>query len=558
MSYCHNCGMRVQETDAFCPECGTKLHQCKQESVQLHGYVFTNLRILSAKSGMSVEMVRSVLDKFILWRGYQGINYLLLDVSDYHSPFTGDKIYSLTAEDGWSAHQQLLTDRYCYDVDHCGHDVSYLFIIGGHDVIPMPKVGEHCCEREDQIDSDLPYGMLYGRKTEDMLQDRTLFQVPQMLHVGRLPLSPKREDVYMELETFIDRTITMAQNGLSGISMYGQVDPHWKQVSFAVAGDFVKSGQVVSHSSVDENDTFDFLVLTPDVVLDRVPGFFDNKATFYYFNMHGSNAPQSPYFYGQAMDSRCMSPGISPEELSSTQKSNVVVTEACYGARFIGYGRDGSMLLSSLGNGRTVLYLGASRIALGALDTGFRGEESLSHADLMAKIFMSSLLSGYSAGQALFLARRKVLESDGLCSHASPTTVTEFNLFGDPSLHLYGVNSTIRIAHKSMKESMYCCSIPVRIDAHKVFSSSTIGGSLLDQIRLHVDSNFRQIRHTIETHLYSMYNIRPKSLNSVYRCKSSSDESYSYNFIGENDENLIVELDRDSNIKKVLTEKYQK
>ena len=120
MSYCHNCGMRVQDTDAFCPECGTKLHQCKQESVQLHGYVFTNLRILSAKSGMSVEMVRSVLDKFILWRGYQGINYLLLDVSDYHSPFTGDKTYSLTAEDGWPAHQHVLTDRYCYDVDHCG------------------------------------------------------------------------------------------------------------------------------------------------------------------------------------------------------------------------------------------------------------------------------------------------------------------------------------------------------------------------------------------------------------------------------------------------------
>lgn len=556
MSFCHNCGFRVCDTDVFCPECGAKLHQLKDTSVQLHGYLLTNLRIISAKSGMSVAIIRSTLERFIQCRSRQGVNFLLLDVSDYSSPFVGGNSYSLCPEDGWSMHQQLLTDRYCYDVDHCGHDVSYLFIIGGHDVIPMPKVGEHCCEREDQIDSDLPYGMLYGRKTEDMLLDRTLFQVPQMLHVGRLPLSLKREEVYEELAAFVDRTIAVCQDGLPGISMYGQVDPHWKFVSAAVAEEFVKSGRVSTLPSIEEEEVFGSLVLTPKVDLERVSDFFNDQASFYYFNMHGSNAPQSPYFYGQAMDSRCMSPGVSPAELSSAKRNNVVVTEACYGARFIGYGRESSMLMSSLGKGKTVSYLGSSRIALGALDSGFSGESSLSHADLIAKTFMSSLLAGYSTGQALFLARRKVLESDGICSHAAPTTIIEFNLFGDPSLHLYGAEASLKVFQTSMKESLYRCGdVPVKVNAHKVFSSSAMSGSILSRIRLQVDTNFRQIRYMLEEHLYSMYNIRPKSLNNVYCCKSPTDETYSYNFAGENGDVIVVELDRHNKIKKVLTEK---
>lgn len=556
MSFCHNCGFRVCDTDVFCPECGAKLHQLKDTSVQLHGYLLTNLRIISAKSGVSVSVIRATLERFIQCRSRQGVNFLLLDVSDYSSPFVGGNCYSLDPEDGWSMHQQLLTDRYCYDVDHCGHDVSYLFIIGGHDVIPMPKVGEHCCEREDQIDSDLPYGMLYGRKTEDMLLDRTLFQVPQMLHVGRLPLSLKREEIYEELTAFLERTIGVCQDGLSGISMYGQVDPHWKFVSAAVAEEFVKSGRVSTLPSIEEEEVFGSLVLTPKVDLKRVSEFFNDQASFYYFNMHGSNAPQSPYFYGQAMDSRCMSPGVSPEELSSAKSNNVVVTEACYGARFIGYGRESSMLMSSLGKGKTISYLGSSRIALGALDSGFSGESSLSHADLIAKTFMSSLLAGYSTGQALFLARRKVLESDGICSHAAPTTIIEFNLFGDPSLHLYGAEASLKVFRTSMKESLYRSSdVPVKVNAHKVFSSSAMSGGILSRIRLQVDANFRQIRHMIEEHLYSMYNIRPKGLNSVYCCKSPTDEAYSYNFAGENGDVIVVELDRHNKIKKVLTEK---
>ena len=154
------------------------------------------------------------------------------------------------------------------------------------------------------------------------------------------------------------------------------------------------------------------------------------------------------------------------------------------------------------------------------------------------------------------MARRKVLESDGICSHAAPTTIIEFNLFGDPSLHLYGAEASLKVFRTSMKESLYRSSdVPVKVNAHKVFSSSAMSGGILSRIRLQVDANFRQIRHMIEEHLYSMYNIRPKGLNSVYCCKSPTDEAYSYIFAGENGDVIVVELDRHNKIKKVLTEK---
>ena len=82
-----------------------------------------------------------------------------------------------------------------------------------------------------------------------------------------------------------------------------------------------------------------------------------------------------------------------------------------------------------------------------------------------------------------------------------------------------------------------------------------MGGSILDLVRLQVDSNFRKIRQAIETHLYSMYKIRPKQLNSVYNCKSATDESYSYNYSDENNDIVVVEIDKQGNITKVLTEK---
>ncbi len=555
MIFCHNCGSPVHDTDKFCPECGTCLQMQEKDSTNLHGYIFTNLHALSTKSGVDILTLKALIEKFISWRSRQGINYLLLDASDYNSPFDCVNECRLTPDNNWHMHQQLLSDRYSYDVDHCGSDISYLLIIGGHDIIPMPKVGEHCCEQEDQIDSDFPYSMLYGKKTEDMLLDRTLFQVPQMLYVGRVPLSTNRYEVYRDLEKFIDRTITVAQNGIPDPYMYGQVDPHWKMISSVVAEEFIKSRRIFSLPSDNEDYNYQSLALTPHVDTENISEFFNPQASFYFFNMHGSNAPQSPYFYGQAMDSRSMTSGVSPNELASTQKNNLVVTEACYGARFIGYGKEGSMLLSAIGNGNTVLYLGSSRIAFGSLDIGFCGESSLSNADLIAKIFINSMLAGYSAGQSLFLARRRVFESDGICSHTSPTTVTEFNLFGDPSLHIYGVKGSISSSKKILREPIYNNNCPIKVDARKIFGSSIMGGSILDLVRLQVDSNFRKIRQAIETHLYSMYKIRPKQLNSVYHCKSATNESYSYNYSDENNDIVVVEIDKQGNITKVLTEK---
>ena len=60
---------------------------------------------------------------------------------------------------------------------------------------------------------------------------------------------------------------------------------------------------------------------------------------------------------------------MSEEELLdfSAKYDNIVVTEACFGGKYIGLPTNGSMLLSSMSNS-TMLYLGSSVTAYGTID----------------------------------------------------------------------------------------------------------------------------------------------------------------------------------------------
>ena len=56
-----------------------------------------------------------------------------------------------------------------------------------------------------------------------------------------------------------------------------------------------------------------------------------------------------------------------------------------------------------------------------------------SSADVICATFVIGLLTGYSAGEAMVLARQSFFGEDGILSETGATTLAEFNLFGDPS-----------------------------------------------------------------------------------------------------------------------------
>lgn len=562
MSFCYNCGSRVEPGDRFCPACGAPVETISGEmeasmatndSNAACGYLFTNLELLALKLKVTQTRIRKILEAYIKTRSQQGIFYSIVDVSCYEPKLAvnqvAGRVYQLVPEDDWKVYQRLLTDQYTYDTETNGKNVRYLFIIGGNDIIPMPEL-PHYINPGETIDSDLPYSFLYGKQTLKMLADHTLLAKPQMMHAGRLPVSPDMD--ISCFEAYLKRVIQVADQGIDFSGIYGQVDNSWKVVSSLITEQFRTSNCFVPSSSDDETYIYDSLVLTPDVTRTNIGQFFYPEASIYYFNMHGSDAPGMAGFYG-IQNGRNIE-GITPAELGSVRKPNVVVTEACYGARFIQKDAKESMLVSSINN-QTVLFLGASRVAYGCTDDLLKNKQCpLIQADIMAGVFMHTLCMGYTAGEALMLARKDLLSTLDI-SNSHLVTLTEFNLFGDPALSIFPEYEDELEEEESAASMSILCAHAERIEVRTVYDCSG-SGSLLDRLRQSVDRNMQEIIDYINQELYTVYGIKPRSLTRAFEIRSASGrKSMLYQFAGNYGNEILVSMNGKHQIIEILTSK---
>lgn len=87
MSFCYNCGSRVEAGDRFCPTCGAAVEnisgemeaaKAANESDASYGYLFTNLELLALKLKVTQTRIREVLDTYIKARSRHGIFYSFL------------------------------------------------------------------------------------------------------------------------------------------------------------------------------------------------------------------------------------------------------------------------------------------------------------------------------------------------------------------------------------------------------------------------------------------------------------------------------------------------
>lgn len=593
-NFCYNCGAQVGNEDVFCPECGCSLRyegknnteplstgnsKDNQGTTHAHGYILTNLKILSEKLNCPTDTVRSLLEQYISCRQQCSIDYTLLDVANYspkqsiNKGFFSSNIH-LSPSDGWKKHQRLLMDSYFYDKER--KNVEYLFIIGSDDVIPMPSVGIHS-SYESPILSDLPYSHLYGDKTESMISTHTIYQQPQMLFVGRLPLA---DDATLSmLQIYLQNACNMSIRGLSNVCVYGQCDPHWKKVTSLISHDLYINKLFRDYPDLSAQCVYRSLLLTPFVTTESteysIEQVFNPNASLYFFNMHGNSHPANNNYYGAEVrldnEKERFFSGITPKQFRSTNSLNIVVAEPCFGAKPNKKKHDESILLSALMT-KTVLFFGSTHVAWGASDstpqvpTSQNDTPRISGADIMAMEIIYNLLQGVPAGAALWQGRSSNFIKDGMTPIVIDTCL-EFNLFGDPSLTIYGISSddkrTNKIVPYTKKEMclsksdlvIYPSGQRETMKIKTIFSNKN--NSALSLVRNAVNRNIMEINERINTYLYKNYNIVPKQLNKILEIKHTNGEmDYAYYYKDADIEmDYVVTIDKKNQIKSVTSSK---
>lgn len=606
--FCFNCGTKVDGGTRFCPECGVRLveesvpspgvpeaspapaeAQCagtpsaaeEKAAAKKRGFIFTNVCQLAQKFGVPVEDVSGALNDFIREKKRFGVFYELLDVGDYAFRCSSRRV-SLTAQNDIVDFLDVLLDAHNAEVRRGEPETTYLFIIGGHDTIPMPKGPYFADCRDKDSDADLLFSFPYGREAVSALHSGKIFAYDALFYVARLPFGT--DSGFSALTNYLRNALRADAGEFSIGEMYAQCDPHWKHQSSAVISIPREVGLFPQYSQeLPEEIYYRKLFLTPPICEESqtTKAVFNTAAMLFYFNLHGSDAPQAPGYVGESLNPGGeYYEGISPSYFLETKRLNAIVTEACYGGRFIGYPTSGSMVLSAL-SANTVCFLGSSRIAWGG--GGGTCEPPLSaitSADFLSATFILCLLGAkHDAGGALFEARKCFFAKGRTLSLMDYTTLVEFNLFGDPTLSVSagtsaGGKSAVygeRLQREAEKSFAAVPNANCAGDRSVSGKSAKIGFmkqsvpadgtdlssmSLLERVRSQVNANLKQIRESVNKHLYDNYGVKPRELSSIFRIKYEDGReemnfNYAMNKIGETEPIVAVQTDLGGNVKSV-------
>ncbi|WP_295935622.1 C25 family cysteine peptidase [uncultured Alistipes sp.] len=492
------------------------------------GAIFTNLRALAGKLGTDTDTLGKLLMAYAEAALAAGIRYHLIDVSDYHflNPEAAkNRRLSLSPSDSWVDHTHVLADYFRFGRSTSEDVTNYLFIIGGGDVIPMPVVPHYIDDpdsSDSDIDTDIPYAYILGEKTYHKFGTAELFQYEQYFHVGRLPLAANAS--LDDLVGYL-RCAAKSFDAVNIKRSFGLTDLTWLSASVWVSDPFRRHKLYRGDERLSEQFFTRNLYISPCVTSSLVDKVFDRTADMFYFNLHGSDAPTMCSFYASYNDD--LYEAITPRQLAAAEKPNMVVTEACYGAKFQDYNRGETMLLAAMAN-KTLVYLGSSRIAWGVSQCD--SQAKLNNADRIANVYMARLLEGHTAGEALFLARQSFFEmNEEYFTPHQALTIVEFNLFGDPFLYAGQRRGEAKV---QLREVKALAKGPVNAVVERKCIYQAKPASLLDEVRNAVDHNLMMIRSTVDKQLYERLGVEPRKLSTVSRMKyGNGDEFYAFNYV---------------------------
>lgn len=600
--YCPECGTKIEAGGRFCPECGTMIvqethetptQQCSGEEthetsskndgeILASVILLTNVRLLADKMEVETQDVRELIEKFIEIKAESGLRYRLVDAGDYKYHKKGilgtSKKVSLNAQSELWDYMDILMDTHKYEVGHQKPESQYLFIVGGDDIIPMPCVKHYIPndKHDDSIDTDILFAYPYGKEMLPLLENQEIFKYDQMFFVGRLPLG--NDATLEDLADYLQRDIDCT-DGIPMSEAYGQCDPNWKNVSVKVSQEFAGYMRNLE-GRISDQHYYHRMILSPDVHEGNVTQIFHTDASLYYYNLHGSNAEKVRGYAGAARGDTRTYMVIQPEHLSLSRCPNVVVSEACYGARFIDLDKNHSMLLSAIHN-QTMTFVGSSRVAWGAVDGPQTTPQNayIGNADIIARTFTSALLQGYTAGQAMFMARSAVLQQHDEGDLKAALTVVEFNLYGDPLMFLTEAESGKMKAEKapshqpsaitgrsplnhSTTHNLVSQDANVQSTTQEIHTDQTATGlSILERVRGAVNENIEKMHKTIGEQLYAQFGLTPRPAESILKISyGDGREEYDYTY-KSSDENaeiqtyISVTMTAEGKIKNIYTSK---
>ena len=538
--FCPECGSRIDDESAlFCPECGTKVRDEVPSATEVsgepsaaskddfatrgdraYGLILTNIALLASKWRVKKEEVENLIRTYMEIKEQYGVMWQLIDAGNYtyrkRGLFGGGRTVQLKATDKPWDYMDILMDTHKYELRKGLPESQYLFIIGGDDIIPMPCVRHYFpkADSDKTIDTDLLYAYPYGEEMLEALENQQIFRHEQLFMVGRLPFGT--DSTIDDLVNYFERSANNSE-GIPVTGAYGQCDPHWKNVSTRVAGDLIQcellpdlDGRLIPECYYHR------LILSPMVTDQTVEQVLNPGASLYYFNLHGSDHQEASGYFGELPVHKAAYQVIRPGHLLHIEQPNIVMTEACYGARFIGLDKSHSMLLSAMG-GETLGFVGSSRVAWGSVDPQQGATPQnvrIGLADVLAHSFMRAMLQGYTLGQALFAARCSVFKArpDDL---KTALTLVEFNLFGDPTLALAVQKKQKEAAPTLKKADLVTTEENLVCRAENLQTETPANRSILSMVRNAVDSNIMQIHRSIAQHLYAHYGIEPRPADTV-------------------------------------------
>lgn len=410
--FCYNCGFPLAPDDCFCSNCGARISGDSEEkktssiyepgsdwkagwlsfcssSLKPKGIILTNTDALACQlSGCTREDVRQVIDDYAAMASAHGsVAYAVMDLATYDT----------SIPDSPGALIEVLNE-----IDRLSK-ISYLFIIGGPDVIPSCTWTD-MLEDDVDIESDLCYSTLSSASPFSGLSCRT----SAWIRVGRLPTWP--DEGFDTFRRYFDNASSWRPKPASHERL-GMSAAVWAEPSRRIFGRL--SGRDV--------------LLSPTYTAQNLGSHLSPESELLYFNLHGASARGAKYWYGQ--DDVSYPIAFDPQLLSRLVVPYVIGVEACYGARYVGYDADDSTLLSAMG-GRCLAFVGSSRIAYGAT----QGDAIC--ADVLVGDFLRRLTMGQCSGDALIGARRSLL-LDSMVREPELKTLAEFSLYGDPALRFF-------------------------------------------------------------------------------------------------------------------------
>lgn len=593
--YCHICGTKNDNESKFCSNCGESINNIVESNETVsskigsnkdcsnsvcRGIILTNLDALSKKFNVAINQVKELIEQYISALEQYGIQYTLIDASDYRyanpDVASSRSCVNLGSKDSWLEYSKIVTDYYMFRTNSCELKPKYLFIIGSDDVVPFPVI-EHYYYRDvwkkmsreqkeaenpsdKDIETDIPYSYLLGEKTFDLLNSKEIFKYEPYFHVGRFPLATDSN-----IDTLLDyfqRVVTvMDMGGITVDVAYGQSAITWRSVSTLVSDTltFPNYGK-----DIDENICCNNILTSPHISVENVDKVFNTEADLFYFNMHGSDAPTSSSFYGDKGVR-----GFSPKQIVRANQFNIFVTEACYGAKNKRLSTVNSMLLSAISS-KTMIYLGSSRIAWGATDSWVKDcidngisydymASNLGSADLICKEFIRAICAGVPAGDALYFARKSYVMKNPKLAHMDAASLTEFNLFGEPTIVAYDTNCNHKSKNYTVDKIEPMIGNDAKLKCKTDVCYTANDNSILSRVRGLVDKTMLEIRDKMNNYLYSNYNIEPRSLSfvvkNIYEIGVEEYEFYYSVQNGEDSIDYVATTDTKGNIKSIFSTK---